>query len=179
MALKSAEISDLKTSYAAYAGTKTWLNRVTAPDGRVGYMKRADQERRRHQAMTAVGMMCRIFIDKNRGDPRLRRGADQIVKQLPAWKGKQIDFYAWYYASLALFQYDGPSGRYWTMWNERMKNALVRHQRKASDGCLHGSWDTVGAWTRQGGRVYATAVNVLTLEVYYRYENVFGASSRQ
>ncbi len=179
MALKSAEISGMQTSRAAYEGAKTWLNRVTDSDGRVGYMKKPSEEKRRADAMTAVGMMCRIFIDKNRGDLRLRRGAEFLVKDLPTWKKGKIDFYAWYYVSLALFQYDGPNGRYWQAWNERMKNALVNHQRTAKDGCLHGSWDTVARWTSHGGRVYATAINVLTLEVYYRYDNVFGVAERK
>jgi hypothetical protein len=180
MALKSAEISDLQTSRAAYEGAKTWINRVTDySDGRVGYMKKPSVEKRRADAMTAVGMMCRIFIDRNRGDLRLRRGAEFLIKDLPTWKKGKIDFYAWYYVSLALFQYDGPSGRYWKAWNERMKDALVKHQRTTKDGCLHGSWDTVSRWTSHGGRVYATAINVLTLEVYYRYDNVFGVAERK
>jgi hypothetical protein len=32
----------------------------------------------------------------------------------------------------------------------------------------------VDRWGFEGGRVYATAINALTLEVYYRYGNVFG-----
>ena len=82
--------------------------------------------------------------------------------------------YYWYYASLALFQYDGPSGNVWKQWNEPMKDALVKNQQTPSSGCKNGSWEPVGRWCGEGGRVYATAINALTLEVYYRYANVFG-----
>ena len=37
-----------------------------------------------------------------------------------------------------------------------------------------GSWEPIDRWGGEGGRVYATAINALTLEVYYRYANVFG-----
>ncbi|MBK9976081.1 MAG: hypothetical protein IPP14_15010 [Planctomycetes bacterium] len=36
----------------------------------------------------------------------------------------------------------------------------------------HGSWDSVDAWGSAGGRVYSTAINCLTLEVYYRYQKL-------
>ena len=39
------------------------------------------------------------------------------------------------------------------------------------DGCPRGSWDPDGRWGHEGGRIYATALAVLTLEVYYRYAN--------
>jgi hypothetical protein len=123
-------------------------------------------------------MMSRIFMDKNQGDPRLSGGAARLVKDLPVWNGSRdelkVDFYYWYYASLALFQYDGPEGPTWKAWNEPMKNALVTNQKTKKDGCGSGSWDPIDRWGFEGGRVYATAINVLTLEVYYRYANVFG-----
>ena len=37
------------------------------------------------------------------------------------------------------------------------------------DGCERGSWDPNSKWGRQGGRIYSTALAILTLEVYYRY----------
>ena len=41
--------------------------------------------------------------------------------------------------------------------------------------CEDGSWDpAVDKWGSIGGRVYATAINVLTLEVYYRYPRAIG-----
>ena len=78
--------------------------------------------------------------------------------------------------ALALYQLDGPDGRHWRSWNEALKRALVPTQSRRADGCADGSWDpAVDRWGFAGGRVYATAINVLTLEVFYRYERVFGA----
>ena len=48
------------------------------------------------------------------------------------------------------------------------------NQHTGKDGCRNGSWDSdVDRWGFEGSRVYATAINALTLEVYYRYANVF------
>ena len=100
-----------------------------------------------------------------------------IASDLPEWKQHKVDFYYWYYASLALFQYDGPDGGLWLKWNEPMKNAIVPHQKGSADGCRIGSWDPeADRWGFEGGRVYAVAINALTLEVYYRYANVFGGA---
>jgi hypothetical protein len=60
-----------------------------------------------------------------------------------------------------------------------MKNALVPNQKTAKDGCQKGSWDPAASrWGLDGGRVWATAMNSLTLEVYYRYANVFGGGAQ-
>ena len=82
-----------------------------------------------------------------------------------------------YYASLALFQFDGPKGQKWSSWNEPMKKMLVENQNLKSSGCRRGSWEPVDRWSCEAGRVYATAINALTLEVYYRYANVFTGKS--
>jgi hypothetical protein len=41
------------------------------------------------------------------------------------------------------------------------------------DGCDRGSWDPLSPqpdrWARSGGRLFLTALSMLTLEVYYRY----------
>ncbi len=183
MALKSADISGLNVPKEGYSGGKAWLDECTGDDFRAGYTERGtgkvavqgqNEKYDHHEALTAVAIMARIFIDKNRNDPRLSGGAKLIVSDLPEWDGWKIDYYYWYYSSLALFQLDGPSGPFWKAWNEKMKSALVTHQKTRKDGCANGSWDTAERWSFEGGRVYATAINALTLEVYYRYENVFG-----
>ncbi|MBI3856703.1 MAG: terpene cyclase/mutase family protein, partial [Planctomycetes bacterium] len=177
MALKSAEISGLNFPKECYEGTRAWLDQVTEPTySRAGYMGKPGNGRERWLSPTAIAIMSRIFMDKNKADPRLSNGCDQLLKFKPEWEEGKIDFYFWYYGSLALFQFDGPAGPKWRAWNEDMKNALVKNQNALSTGCRTGSWEPVDLWARHsGGRVYATAINALTLEVYYRYANVFGA----
>jgi hypothetical protein len=82
----------------------------------------------------------------------------------------------WYYGTLAVFQMDGPEGALWKRWNEALKSALVTNQRTARHGCLNGSWDpSEDRWGMEGGRVYATAINSLSLECYYIYATPYGA----
>jgi hypothetical protein len=188
MALKSAELSELTFPKTAYDAAITWLNEATEPNGYypVGYNARStgkvfvpgkNEQFEHHASMSAVSVMSRIFIRKNKKDPALT-AVTLLTADLPEWKQNKIDFYYWYYASLALFQYDGPEGPIWRKWNEPMKNAIVPHQKGRADGCRNGSWDPEQErWGFEGGRVYAAAINALTLEVYYRYANVFGGSS--
>ncbi|HVE42367.1 MAG TPA: hypothetical protein VNM14_20960, partial [Planctomycetota bacterium] len=139
------------------------------------YVPGKNEQFQHHESMSAVAVMSRIFIQKKR-EPALT-AVNLLVSDLPAWKAGQVDFYYWYYSSLALFQYDGPKGPFWMKWNEPMKNALVPTQKTEKSGCENGSWDpSVDRWGFEGGRVYAAAINCLTLEVYYRYANVFGTS---
>jgi hypothetical protein len=78
--------------------------------------------------------------------------------------------YYWHSATLAAFQVGGDL---WQDWNAALKEAVVRHQR--TDGDERGSWDPVDSWGAEGGRVYATALLTLSLEVYYRYEKAHGS----
>lgn len=184
MVLKSSELSGLSIPRTAYDGCRAWFDEVTEEDYyRVGYTHKGtgkvfvpgmNEQFEHHEALTAIAVMSRIFMDKNKSDPRLAGGCQLLVKDLPVWKDNLIDFYYWYYASLALFQFDGPSGQYWKQWNEKMKEALVKNQNPPSTGCKSGSWEPIDRWSGEGGRVYCTAINALTLEVYYRYANVFG-----
>ena len=127
-----------------------------------------------HPTLTGVGVLSRILVQKRKNEPALG-GVNLLVSDLPQWKNTQIDFNYWYFGSLALFQYDGPEGPMWKKWNEPMKNALVPNQKTANDGCPNGSWEPASRWGNEGGRVWATAINALTLEVYYRLVNVFGS----
>ncbi len=189
MALKSAEMSDLSFPRSAFTGALSWFEEATEKNGyyRTGYnaagtgkvyVPGKNEAFADHASMSAVMVMSRIFIQKER-TPALN-AVGLLTSDLPAWKPGQVDFYYWYYASLALFQYDGPKGPSWNKWNEPMKNAIVPHQKTAKNGCENGSWDpSVDRWGFEGGRVYAAALNALTLEVYYRYVNVFGVTSRK
>ena len=190
MALKSADISGLTVGRTGFEGAKAWIVEVTDEAYyKVGYTAKGtgkvvvqgkNDDWDNHEALTAVGMLCRSFIDHNKTDPALEGGAKLLVADLPQYGGKKTDYYYWYYGSLALFQYDGPDGKYWKGWNEAMKTALVPTQKAKKDGCTDGSWDSdIDRWGFEGGRVYTTAINVLSLEVYYRYENAFAVGKRR
>ena len=190
MALKSAELSGLRFDRSvAYDGSRAWLDTVayrnsggTGSTWKSGYQFDADadisipgvnDQYDQHPSMTAIAVMCRIFMDK-RCDAKVRGGVGVVMEDLPVWDSPAIDFYYWYYASLALHQFTGGSGALWKKWNAAMAPALVDHQNRTDGSDKKGSWEPMGRWCGSGGRVYATAINTLTLEVYYRYASVFG-----
>jgi hypothetical protein len=186
MALKSGKFAGLMIDPDAFDGARRWIDSVTDPEfGQVGYNAPGGSVARpeglqdrfppeKSQAMTAAGILTRIFLGE---DPRtsepIRKGAQLCLERLPAWNPDDgsIDMYYWYYASLALFQVGGPT---WKRWNAAMVPAIVRSQHPEGQGSRAGSWDPVGPWGGDGGRVYATACMVMCLEVYYRYDRVVG-----
>ena len=190
LALKSAELSDLAYPRSAADGAMAWFDEATEPSGyyRVGYNARGTgkvftpgmcESYEHHETMSAVAMVGRIFVQKRKADPRLAAGASLLVSDLPEIGTNKTDFNYWYWATLALFQFEGPDGPMWKKWNEPMKNALVPSQKTGLDGCANGSWAPMSRWSEEGSRVWSTAINALTLEVYYRYANVFGAPARR
>ena len=183
MALKSAKACGLEVAQGAFEGAKVWVDQMTdQATGRCGYVQSGVSPVRapgrmekwptsKSEAITAVAMLTRVFCgeDPEKSKP-IAQGADLCLERLPNWKDDgSIDQYYWYYGTLAMFQVGGPK---WGKWNKAMKKAIVDHQRKT--GCERGSWDPVGPWGEDGGRVYSTAVMTMCLEVYYRYGKVFG-----
>ncbi|MHC5010592.1 MAG: prenyltransferase/squalene oxidase repeat-containing protein [Planctomycetota bacterium] len=182
MALKSATIvneaatargadAPLRIDEDAFDGLRTWIEKMTDPDyGRVGYVSRGSGSAR------PQGLVDRFPAEKteDRGSEDIRRGTALCTNLLPTWNESDgsIDMYYWYYGTLAMFQV---GGRAWAAWNDAMKPAIVDHQRRDTDFCMYkGSWDPIGPWGGDGGRVYSTALMAMCLQVYYRYGRVFG-----
>lgn len=192
LALKTAKACSLgrfikikKDEYdAAFSGAVEWFNASTSTvSGKTGYETPGDEGSRLQKAypedypfskepscMTAVGVLCRIFSGQSRREDVIKRGVGILMDELPEWRphsGKRrskINMYYWYYSTYALFQFGGVK---WKEWNSAMIDALVPTQRVG--GCEDGSWDPIGEWGVAGGRVYATAIGAMTLEVYYRF----------
>jgi hypothetical protein len=189
MALELAHASGLKVPKAAGEGALAWFDDVTEQNGyyRVGYNARGtgkvyipgrNEEFDHHETMTAAGIVARIFITRRTTAPELG-GHYLLLHDLPTWAANRIDSYYWYFGSLALFQYDGPDGRMWKRWNTAMVQALIPNQKAGADGCAAGSWDPKGdRWGQEGGRVYITAMNALTLETSFRYPSFSGFKKR-
>ena len=136
------------------------------------------------EALTAVALLCRLFMTDNDEVHRwedhpqyesLRKQADLVRAKLPTWDEEDgsIDMYYWYYGTFAMNQW---GGRHWKDWEKALGNALLPNQRREAKGDnFYGSWDPVGPWGDDGGRVYSTAICTLMLQVYYRYARVLGA----
>jgi hypothetical protein len=188
MVLKSAIMSELDVEKAAIKDAVSWVEKMTEPEfGRTGYQQRGGPPARTNEMMqkfpaekseslTAVGILIRIFAGHTpKDDEFIIKGADLMKKKLPKWDvdAGTIDFYYWYYASLAMFQVGGD---HWKAWNEAMKTAIIDHQRMEADRDERGSWDPIDCWSPEGGRIYATTLNCLCMEVYYRYGRVIGVN---
>jgi hypothetical protein len=198
MALKSAELSGLDVPGSSLQGAldfATWATQGSS--GLVGYLGPdgaglpisgpGDNYAYHVATMSALGICIRAFIEHDLNDPFFDQGAKKIIEDLPqVSKDKlSVDYYYWYYATLALNQLDGPdsprrTGRYWDPWNKAMTEAVLGLQDKTDKACSKGGWIVGDRWTIGGGvgPVYSTAINVLTLEVYYRYSNAFGGKPK-
>ena len=106
-------------------------------------------------------------------DPRksqaLQELADRLQRNPPVVdpNKESFDFDYWQFGTLAMFQV---GGAHWKQWNQSMKTAIAKSQKSKGqqDG---GSWDPMG---RGMTRAAATASLTSALEVYYRYDRVFG-----
>ena len=132
-------------------------------------------------SLTAVGLLCRYYIDgwgpDNGG---MAEGVQGLMKRTPNPKGdaKSLpDMYFYYYATQVVHFFEGDE---WKLWNEGAKQAdgtrkggmrdLLIDVQNTKAGPNEGSWDPDGGpWIgRNCGRLGTTAMCLLTLEVYYR-----------
>lgn len=178
LALKAAKTAGIDVPDGAFEGAQKWFVRATNSEGDVGYETPgggssylAPNEGKYDvvPCMTAVSVICRIFTGEKRSEDAIRKGAKILADNPPDWSdpnnARKLNFYYWYYGTYAMFQVGGDR---WHAWNKSMQQALLPRQRQR--GCEDGSWDPLAEWCLAGGRVYATAINALTLEIYYRYE---------
>ena len=123
-------------------------------------------------AMTAEGLLCRQYLGWQKNHPALRAGISYLVQpeNLPSWSNGKRNVYYWYYATQVLHNLQGPE---WEAWNTALRDEIVRNQNKV--GKLAGSWHPTQPrgdrleYGDKAGRLYVTAMCILTLEVYYRH----------
>ena len=122
-------------------------------------------------ALTGVGMMLDQFILHDPHSQLVQLAAPYLAGQAEAEWGGELgtglsDFYTWYNCTLAMFQ---AGGNPWNRWNGAVRDHVQKLQIGGAE-CAGGSWDpTTSRWGSAGGRIYTTALGVLTLEVYYRF----------
>ncbi len=161
MALQSAKMGRIRVSGSTMRNARDFLNSVQADGGAVyGYM-RPDSG---NPAMTAVGLLCRMYMGWKRDHDALTRGVNRLAAIGPS----KSDMYYNYYATQVIHHY---GGEIWDGWNSKMRPQLVETQLKEGPGA--GSWDVTDPHGSSGGRIYQTALSILTLEVYYRHLPIY------
>ena len=157
MAYKSARLADIPVPAHVFNKCAVFLQKSVNPDGSTGY----SYNKSPRNSMTAVGMFCRIFLNYPRNDPNLIKASGIIHRAGP---NVSKEYYL-YYGTYCMFQWGGEA---WRAWNLKFRDPLIALQEKT--GPNRGSW---GKWGHGGGRVYATAINIMTLEVYQRFLPVY------
>ena len=172
MALKSGKITGLNINPRTYARAEKFLDSVSSHYGAFyGYMD--PPQGKPADARTAVGILCRMYMGWNKGNPGLEDGIAAMSAKGPsvASGAGSVNMYYNYYATQAMKHYGGAT---WNKWNGKMRDFLVKSQDK--DGNAAGSWHFAGRGhaSEAGGRLYTTALCAMTLEVYYRYLPLYG-----
>ena len=161
MVLASSRQAGLTGFEGAEAGAREFLRSVSS--GGVGGLAGYRPGERPSVAMTAEALVCRLFLGMPVDHPVAIEGLDMISRHPP--DARRPNAYTWYYATLASFHCGGSQ---WEGWNQHLQAALLPLQHREA-GPLEGSWDPDAVWGGHGGRVYATALSAMTLEVYYRH----------
>jgi hypothetical protein len=161
MALKSAQMAGLDVPEVTMRKAVAYLNMCMAPDKGYGYTGPGSTP-----TMSAVGLLCRQYLQAwGPQNPNMIDGIKNHITKLKPGSTKNIYFF--YYATQVMHHYGGDA---WKAWNEPMREFLVKTQDGDNKSPNFGSWNSAGdPHGRAGGRLMVTSLNLLTLEVYYRY----------
>jgi hypothetical protein len=165
MAIKSGQMSGLSVPRNTLRMADRFLDSVeTNQKGTFSYMSGGGPT----PAMTAVGLLCRQYQGVSPLNPALLAGVEYLKKSPPGTAGLYYDYYA-----TQVFHHMG--GESWQFWNQGpngrsgIRDILIARQQHngGSKGHIEGSWS--GDLAPEGGRIMATSLSLLCLEVYYRH----------
>jgi len=183
MALKSAHMAYLKVPEETVERADRYLFSAAQEDGaRYGRHGPDDVD----DTATAAALLCRLYLgrknaltgsvlgsgnlplarpDREPPAPPLERGVKHLSGPGPA----EHDVMRNYFITQLLRQTEGEP---WKQWHQQVRDRLVKAQ--AGSGPDAGSWyDADAPCATNGGRLWQTALAILTLEVYYRHLPIY------
>ncbi len=171
MAIRTAQIAEIPVSENMVQRLRSYLQAASAPNGEGIYANKGIAAGRRGVNMAAVALLSRLYMGIDLKNPWIQLAADRLLKnppdpeKVPDWDTYFQSSYYWYSATLSLFHLGGER---WEAWNHFLKRSVLPLQ--SHEPHEEGSWPPDGNWLGAvGGRIFTTAMNILTLEVYYRY----------
>jgi hypothetical protein len=174
MALKSGQMAGLSVPKTTLRKVEKYLDACESSDpnnssmrtGGYGYLPGSPPT----PAMTAVGLLCRQYLGVNPRNPGLQSGI-RTLKTLPP--GKTNNLYYEYYATQVMHHMGGEDWNFWNLGPDGtgktgIRDILIAKQDKGTGNRVAqaGSWE---GHDHIGGRLGATSLTLLSLEVYYRH----------
>jgi Ca-activated chloride channel family protein len=183
LALRSAETArldvDAESLRRAHADVVAALDAITdRATGLVAAPKRGGESALPEETANAIALATRVVADDHpENDELAAKGAAWLEERAPSTDASALrdDPNHWYFGSIALRQLGGDA---WKKWGDALRTVVVGRQLVdvSRDDC--GSFEPSGPDAKRLGRVGATALAALTLEVYYRYPRVVGVRRR-
>jgi predicted Ser/Thr protein kinase len=147
-----------------------WLDSVTdRKDFHLGYMPAqmgkvnlsGNEAFHHHDTLSALGSLVRLQLE---GKPSATyAAADKLLeKDLPNSDPLRRDYCYWYFGTVFMSYHEQRRGALWTLWSQSLLREELTLQESA-DSCLLGSFPVTDRWAAMGGKVYAGAMNALTL----------------
>ncbi len=162
LALKSAMQAGLSVPKSTFAKAASFLDSVQADKSGATYGYKPGD--RGSPTMSAEGLLSRIYTGWKVDTAGVKSGTEYLLNFMPQ---AHREIYYWYYATQVMHESGGAA---WTQWNAGMRDFLIERQEHA--GHARGSWPVAGGHDGTGGRLYATSLCLLTLQVYYRHTSV-------
>jgi hypothetical protein len=177
-ALYAAKLTDLTVDPKVIKKAIDFLNKVASGENKAMYAYTPQSSANPGTSLTAVGLWCRVRFDSWTPDNAgMTEGVAGLLKRGLGADGTQPDTYFLHYTTQVMRDAGGED---WKTWNEGKKQAdgtrkggfrdtLINLQVR-KDGPTQGSWEPDSSHIgRACGRVGTTALNIIALEVYYRY----------
>ena len=187
MALKSAQMSGLTVPKKVMDGAEAfWQASEVRGDGDGGESSSTSSKRKgkllgfsytptgkvrggaSSYTMTAVGLLGLEYMGVTPANRDLLDGVEVLKKHPP---GRTNNVYYEYYATQVMHHMGGDAWQFWNLGPDGksgIRDTLIAKQDTGSDARhqhQRGSWPASG----EGGRVMATSLSLLCLEVYYRH----------
>ena len=170
LAIRSAQLTGIPVLQGVLTRAERFIDTCAvgpqeAPGSRYTYLPTAP-ERLEKRSLTAAGLLTREYLGWRQDESNLTAGAEYLMKNQPPERASNLgDLYYYYYATQVLHHLEGDD---FDLWNYRMREHLIGNQEQ--DGEVAGSWSPEGVpHGDRGGRIYATSLALLTLQVYYRH----------
>jgi len=142
IALRIAQDAGIEVPDEAFKGAKTWFRSRTGAGSEM-----------------ALATHGRMLAGEAGDSDAVKKATALLLGRMPEWPVEKsaIDPAFWHHGTLALSKVGGDA---WQKWRNAVSVAVCKSQ--IASGHEAGSWDPAGPWSNEGGRVYSTALMVIT-----------------